>query len=82
MPDPIDYSFSKQPGRLTQDRPSAQSFLRQPDGTWSMMGVNGLEASLRLRSLQVEVPLAEIYYRIQFPDRPPPVSTPNCQRHS
>jgi Uma2 family endonuclease len=57
---------------VAQDRPSAQSFLRQPDATWSMMGVNGLEGTLRLRSLQIEVPLAEIYYRIQFPDRPPP----------
>jgi Uma2 family endonuclease len=59
---------------IAQDRPSAQSFLRQPDGTWSMMGVNGLEATLRVRSLQVQVPLAEIYYRVEFPERSPQTS--------
>ena len=55
---------------ISQDRPSAQTFLRQPDGTWSMMGVNGLDAMLRVRSLKIEIPLAEIYYRITFAEPP------------
>ncbi len=59
---------------IAQDRPAAQSFLRQPDGTWSMMGIHGIEAALRLRSLQIEVPLAEIYYRVEFPERSPQTS--------
>jgi Uma2 family endonuclease len=59
---------------IAQDRPAAQSFLRQPDGTWSMMGIHGIEAALRLRSLQIEVPLAEIYHRVEFPNRSPQTS--------
>lgn len=59
---------------IAQDRPSVQSFLRQPDGTWSMMGVNGLNQHLPLRSLGVEILLAEIFYRVQFTDRGPQAS--------
>jgi Uma2 family endonuclease len=56
---------------IAQDRPSAQSFLRQRDGTWSMMGVNGLEGHLNVRCLGMKIPLAEIYYRVQLdPYRP------------
>lgn len=57
---------------IAQDRPAVQSFLRQRDGTWSLMGFNGLEAALRVRSLTIAIPLAEIYYRVQFPERSPP----------
>ena len=59
---------------VTQDRPSAQTFLRQPDGTWSMMGVNGLEATLLVRSLEIAIPLAEIYYRVPLAEPPQPPS--------
>jgi Uma2 family endonuclease len=56
---------------IAQDRPAVQSFLRQADGTWSLMGFNGVDATLRLRSLAIAIPFAEIYYRIAFPERPP-----------
>jgi hypothetical protein len=55
---------------IAQDRASAQTFLRQGDGTWSMMGVNGLDAMLRVRCLRIQIPLAEIYYRVALPDSP------------
>lgn len=59
---------------IAQDHPAVQSFLRQGDGTWSLMGFNGPDATLRLRSLAITIPLPEIYYRIQFAERPAPAT--------
>lgn len=57
---------------IAQDRPAAQTFLRQPDGTWSLKGFLGLDATLRLRCLPIAIPLSEIYYRVEFLKRAAP----------
>lgn len=55
---------------ISQTNASVESFYRQPDGTWLLTPVAGLEASVRLRSLGMEIPLAEIYSDVQFPPEP------------
>jgi Uma2 family endonuclease len=57
---------------IAQERPAAQTFLRQPDGTWSLKGFLGVDATLHLRCLPIAIPLSEIYYRVAFPERPAP----------
>ena len=58
---------------IAEARPSARSFLRQRDGTWSMKQANGFDGQLHLRCLGIQIPLAEIYYRVQFPPHRPQV---------
>ena len=43
-----------------------ESFLRGDDGTWSLAFWDGLEAVARLRSLEIDLPLAEVYARTDF----------------
>jgi Uma2 family endonuclease len=61
---------------ISQDQPLVETFLRQADGTWVLAAARGLEGSMTLRSLQIVVPLAEIYMGITFTDLkaevPPP----------
>ena len=40
--------------------------LRQDDGSWVTRFVTGLDAVLRLGSVAVEIPLAEIYRNVEF----------------
>jgi Uma2 family endonuclease len=50
-----------------QDEPRVESFLRRPDGTWRFAYWNGLEGAINLPSLGIDIPMAEIYARIEFP---------------
>jgi Uma2 family endonuclease len=50
-----------------QDEPRVESYLRQSDKTWSYAVESGLSASARLRCMQIEIPLAEIYNGVEFP---------------
>jgi Uma2 family endonuclease len=52
---------------VSQNFPRAETFLRQPDGTWLYSAAKGGEAVIRLASVQVELPLAEVYTGINFP---------------
>jgi Uma2 family endonuclease len=56
---------------VAQDSARVQLFYRQPDGTWAFDVAVGLEAMARFRSIDVEVPLSEIYAGVQFPPEPP-----------
>ncbi|MBI3948007.1 MAG: Uma2 family endonuclease [Armatimonadetes bacterium] len=51
---------------VAQDRHRVEHFVRQPDGTWVFREYRSLEDSLRPPSLGCEVPLAEIYYLVEF----------------
>ena len=54
-----------------QDEPRVETFYRSADGVWSIGGaVTDLAGSVRLRSVGVELPLAEVYARVVFPARP------------
>ena len=63
----MDVSALQEYVLVTQDRPRVESLFRQADGTWSFAHATGLSATLRLRSLSVDLPLAEAYAGVTFP---------------
>ena len=53
---------------LAQDRPWARTFSRGPGGPWGIRPiVERLEATLWFPSLDVGVPMAEVYAKVRFP---------------
>jgi Uma2 family endonuclease len=52
---------------ISQDRPNFESFLRQPDGAWSIETCTELQDIARVRSLGIEIPMSEIYAGIDWP---------------
>jgi Uma2 family endonuclease len=46
---------------VAQDAPRVESFLRQGDGTWSLMPTTGLEAVAKIRCLPLDLRLCDIY---------------------
>lgn len=46
---------------VSQSEPRVETFLRQPGGEWLLMEWVGLDAVCILRSVEVNIPLAEIY---------------------
>jgi Uma2 family endonuclease len=55
---------------LSQSSPFAESYLRRGDGSWLFTPAAGLDAAIKLRSLELELPLAEAYAGITFPPEP------------
>jgi Uma2 family endonuclease len=51
---------------ISQDRPNVESLLRQPDGAWSIQNFTGRDATAKIRSLGVDVPMTEIYAGIEW----------------
>ncbi len=51
---------------VSQDEPMIQRFIRNADETWTLTAVSGLEQTLALRSIGVELPLAEVFERVEF----------------
>ena len=51
---------------IYQGEPSAHLYRRRPDGAWLFEAVDGLEASVQLTSLGLDLPMAEIYAGIEF----------------
>lgn len=51
---------------IFQDRPRIETFTRQSGSTWLMDAVAGIDAAAKIRSLQIDLPLAEIYAGIDF----------------
>ena len=56
---------------VSQDKPLIETFFRQSDGGWLLMPYSGMEAVVKLRSLDVEIPLSEIYAGVEFPPPEP-----------
>lgn len=52
---------------VSHEAPRVETFFRQPDGAWLLTPVSGLGASAKLRSLDIELPLSEVYSGIEFP---------------
>lgn len=57
---------------IYQDEARVESFVRQPDGSWNYSPYSGLDAAARIRTLQIEIPLAEIYADVTLPSPPAP----------
>ncbi len=53
---------------ISQDRPSLEHFRRQPGNTWLLATYEGLEATALLPSLGCDLPLGEIYDKVEWPD--------------
>jgi Uma2 family endonuclease len=51
---------------VAQDKPRAEAYFRQTDGTWALRDVEGLEESLSLPLINVTLKLREIYDRVDF----------------
>jgi len=53
---------------VSQEEPQIERFLRQPDGTWVLTIIKGVDHTLSLSSVDVEIPLSSIYSRVTFED--------------
>ena len=52
---------------IAQDRPQVESYRRQPDQHWLLTESHGIESTLRLRSIDGDLALAEVYDKVEFP---------------
>ena len=52
---------------ISQDRPNVESILRQGGDAWSFRTYSEMESAAVIRSLQIEIPLSEIYAGIEWP---------------
>jgi Uma2 family endonuclease len=56
---------------VSQDAPLAECYVRSQHGTWSLRDSAGLEASIVLPCLEMELPLREMYVGVEFePEQP------------
>ena len=53
---------------ISPTEPLVELFSRQPDNRWLLSVASGLHASIRIESLECEIPLAGIYENVAFPD--------------
>jgi Uma2 family endonuclease len=60
---------------VAQDSVHVQSYFRQVGGTWLFTPVMNVGDMIPLRSLGVELPLAEVYAGVEFP---PPLTEPTA----
>jgi Uma2 family endonuclease len=51
---------------ISQDQPSIETFVRRPEGHWLFAAWQGVEAVAKLQSLQIDIPLSEVYSGIDF----------------
>jgi Uma2 family endonuclease len=52
---------------ISQDRPLVEHFARQRDAQWLYTAHRDLSASIHLSTIDCQLPLAEIYDRVEFP---------------
>jgi len=51
---------------VSQDEPMIQWFIRNEDDTWTLSAESSLGQSATLRSIGIDLPLAEVYDRVDF----------------
>ena len=51
---------------IAQDNPNVDVFFRSPDGRWILSSTESLEASVKLDSLGIALPMAELYAGVEF----------------
>ena len=51
---------------IHQDSPYIEHHFKQPDGTWAIRDLRGLDATLRLASLDIEIPFTRLWAGIEF----------------
>jgi len=55
---------------VSQDAPRVEQFIRQSGGDWLLRVVAGLESSIELPSLNISLPLAEVFAGVEFNPSP------------
>ena len=55
---------------VSQKEPRIEQFIRQADGEWLLKEAVGLNAELKLPSLGIALPLAEVFAKVEFPPAP------------
>ena len=53
---------------VSQAAARIETFWRQADGTWLFTATSGLELAAKLRCMDIELPLAEVYAGIEWPE--------------
>lgn len=59
---------------VSQTRPRVEHFLRQPSGQWLLTEYANLEDRVQFPTLDLAIPLSEIYAKVEFPDDLSPFS--------
>jgi Uma2 family endonuclease len=54
---------------VAQDKVHVEHYARQDDGTWVLTETNSMLAVLSLNSVGCELPVSEIYFKVQFKSR-------------
>jgi Uma2 family endonuclease len=54
---------------VAQDSPRLERFARNPDGTWTLTVVSGMDQSLDLPAIGVRLSLAEVFDKVEFDDQ-------------
>jgi Uma2 family endonuclease len=52
---------------VAQDAPRIEQFTPQPDGNWLRVETSGMDASVRLASIDCVLPLTKIYNKVNWP---------------
>lgn len=60
---------------VSQVTPKVETFLRQEGGAWLYYSFEGLEAVAKLRSIEVDLSLAEVFAGVEFPATDSPERT-------
>lgn len=53
---------------VSQDKPLIEHFIRQSDESWLLREYRGLDANLKIESIQCNLNLAEVFDRVEFPN--------------
>ena len=56
---------------VAQDEAVVERYVRQPNGDWLLTTVTGLDKEMALTSVPVQIPLADVYAGVEFPETPP-----------
>ena len=51
---------------VSQDEPMVQRFVRNDDDTWTLSAVSSLDQAALLSSIGIDLPLADVYERVDF----------------
>ena len=61
---------------VSQEAPVIERFTREGDDRWVLTTARGLEAAMRIDILEAELPLAEVYDKVDFRAAEPPPASP------
>jgi len=56
---------------VSSETASIETFYRQSDGTWLFSAFSGDQAIAKLRAVEIDLPLAEVYTGVEFPPPKP-----------